>query len=148
MNSSLLRSALVVASCGCIIAAHAQEKTLKLKQTIPLPGVEGGIDHFDLDASGERLFVCALGNNTVEGLDLRKGERTHSIHGLGAPQGLVYVPDLNRLLIANDNGGLCNIYDGRSWQLIGKVDLQDDADNVRYDSATKQIYVGYGAGGI
>src|SRR6266404_3582247 len=66
MNSSLLRSALLVVCCGCIIAAHAQEKTLKLKQTIPLPGVEGRIDHFALDASGERLFVCALGNNTVE----------------------------------------------------------------------------------
>ena len=94
------------------------------------------------------MFVCALGNNTVEVLDLRKGERVHSISGLGSPQGLVYVPELNRLLIANDKGGLCNIYDAKSWRLIGTVDFQDDADNVRYDSATKQIYVGFGNGGI
>jgi hypothetical protein len=79
VNSSLLRSALLVASCCYIIAAHAEEKTLKLKQAIPLPGVEGRIDHFALDASGERLFVCALGNNTVEVLDLRKGKRVRSI---------------------------------------------------------------------
>jgi DNA-binding beta-propeller fold protein YncE len=94
------------------------------------------------------LFVCALGNNTAEVLDLRKGERVHSISGLGAPQGLVYIPELNRLFIANDKGGLCNIYDAKSWQLIGTVDFQDDADNVRYDGATKQIYVGFGSGGI
>ena len=148
MNSSLLRSALVVASCGCIIAAHAQEKTLKLKQTIPLPGVEGRIDHFALDASGERLFVCALGNNTVEVLDLRKGERIRSITGLGAPQGIVYIPELDRLFVANDKGGIFKIYDGKSFQQISELNFEDDADNVRYDDATKKIYVGFGSGGI
>src|SRR5437773_9704097 len=148
MNSCLLRSAILVACCGCMMAANAEEKAFKLKQTIPLPGVEGRIDHLALDAAGERLFVCALGNNIAEVLDLRKGEHVHSITGLGAPQGLVYIPELNRLFIANDKGGLCNIYDAKSWQLTGKVDFQDDADNVRYDSSTKQIFVGFGSGGI
>ncbi len=148
MNSSLLRSALVVASCGCIIAVHAQEKTLKLKQTIPLPGVEGRIDHFALDASGERLFVCALGNNTVEVLDLRKGERIRSITGLGAPQGIVYIPELDRLIVANDKGGIFKIYDGKSLQQITELNFEDDADNVRYEDTTKRIYVGFGSGGI
>ena len=148
MNSSLLRSALLVASCGYIIAAHAEEKTLKLKQTIPLPGVEGRIDHFALDASGERLFVCALGNNTVEVLDLRKGERIRSITGLGAPQGIVYIPELDRLFVANDKNGIFKIYDGKSLQQITELKFEDDADNVRYDDATKKIYVGFGSGGI
>jgi DNA-binding beta-propeller fold protein YncE len=136
------------ACCTLVVIGAESGALLHLKQTIPLPGVEGRIDHLDLDAAGERLFVCALGNNTAEVLDLRKGERVHSISGLGAPQGVVYVPELNRLFIANDKGGLCNIYDAKSWQLTGKVDFQDDADNVRYDSATKQIYVGFGSGGI
>jgi DNA-binding beta-propeller fold protein YncE len=148
MNSSLLRSALLVASCGYIIAAHAQEKTLKLKQTIPLPGVEGRIDHFALDASGERLFVCALGNNTVEVLDWRKGERIRSITGLGAPQGIVYIPELDRLFVANDKGGIFKIYDGKSLQQISELNFEDDADNVRYDEGAKRIYVGFGSGGI
>jgi len=148
MNSSLLRSALLVVCCGCIIAAHAEEKTLKLKQTIPLPGVEGRIDHFALDASGERLFVCALGNNTVEVLDLRKGERIRSITGFGAPQGIVYIPELDRLFVANDKGGIFKIYDGKSFQTVGELNFKDDADNVRYEDTTKRIYVGFGSGGI
>src|SRR5437016_9843670 len=148
MNFFFLRSALLVASCGCIIAAHAEEKTLKLKQTIPLPGVEGRIDHFALDASGERLFVCALGNNTVEVVDLRKGERIRSITGLGAPQGIVYIPELDRLFVANDKGGIFKIYDGKSFQQISELNFEDDADNVRYDGATRKIYVGFGSGGI
>jgi DNA-binding beta-propeller fold protein YncE len=141
--------ALVIAVAGnYLAAAESGGARLELKRTIPLPGVEGRIDHLDFDAAGERLFVCALGNNTAEVLDLRKGERVHSISGLGAPQGVAYVPELNRLFIANDKGGICNIYDAKSFQLIAKVDFQDDADNMRYDSATKQIYVGFGSGGI
>jgi DNA-binding beta-propeller fold protein YncE len=148
MNSFLLRSTPLTALCGCIIAAHAEEKTLKLKQTIPLPGVEGRIDHFALDPSGGRLFVCALGNNTVEVLDLRKGERIHSITGLGSPQGIVYIPELDRVFVANDKGGIFKIYDGKSFESVGEVDFKDDADNVRYDDVSKKVYVGFGSGGI
>jgi DNA-binding beta-propeller fold protein YncE len=94
------------------------------------------------------LFVCALGNNSVEVLDLRKGERIHSITGLGSPQGIVYVPELNRLFVANDKEGIFKIYDAESFQPIGELNFKDDADNVRYDDATKKIYIGFGDGGI
>jgi DNA-binding beta-propeller fold protein YncE len=148
MNSFFVRSAILVACCACMTAANAEEKAFNLKQTIPLPGVEGRIDHFVLDASGERLFVCALGNNTVEVLDLRKGDRVHSITGLGAPQGMAYIPELDRLFIANDKGGICKIYDAKSYQNVGEIDFKDDADNVRYDDSSKRLYVGFGSGGI
>src|SRR5437773_6757520 len=148
MNSFFIRSAILVACCCCMTGANAEEKVFKLKQTIPLPGVEGRIDHLALDASGERLFVCALGNNSVEVLDLRRGERIHSITGLGAPQGIAYIPELNRLFVANDKGGIFKIYDGKSFQQISELNFEDDADNVRYDDATRKIYVGFGSGGI
>ena len=131
-----------------MIAAHLQAAPLALKQTIPLPGVEGRIDHFAFDPAGERLFVCALGNNTVEVVDLRKGARFHSITGLGAPQGVAYVPELDRLFVANDEGGICKLIDGKSFQQLGELNLKDDADNVRYDEEAKRIYVGFGGGGI
>src|SRR5437763_13737626 len=148
MRCSLLHGALIVAFCLYPTAAHAEEKTLQLKQTIPLPGVEGRIDHLDLDAANERLFVCALGNNTVEVVDLRKGQRIHSITGLGAPQGVACAPELNRIFVANDSGGVLKIYDAKSFQPVGELNFKDDADNVRYDEATKKVYVGFGNGGI
>src|SRR6266513_5373657 len=148
MKPFLLHGAFLVAFCICMTVARAEEGTFQLKQTISLPGVEGRIDHMALDASGERLFVCAFGNNTVEVLDLHKGERIHSITGLGAPQGIAYIPELNRIFVANDKGGICKIYDGKSFQAVAQLDFKDDADNVRYDSPTKKIYVGFGSGGI
>ena len=141
--------AIIIALAGNYLAATDSEGAgLQLKQTISLPGVEGRIDHLDLDAANERLFVCALGNNTVEVLDLRKGERVRTISSLGSPQGLVYISELNRLFIANDKGGVCRIYDAKTFQAVGELDLKDDADNVRYDDSSKRIYVGFGSGGI
>src|SRR5437016_4525547 len=134
--------------CFTLATARAQTAPLKLIKTIALPGVEGRVDHFAFDAAGERLFVCALGNNTVELVDLRKGVRVHSITGLGAPQGIAYIPELDRIFVANDKGGICKIYDGKSLQAVGELDFKDDADNVRYDETSQKIYVGFGSGGI
>jgi hypothetical protein len=134
--------------CYAATTSIARAEPLTLKQTIPLPGVEGRIDHFAFDPTNERLFVCALGNNTVEVLDLRKRERVHSITGLGAPQGVGYAPEVNRLFVANDKGGICKIYDGKSFQTLGELNFGDDADNIRYDETRKKIYVGFGSGGI
>jgi len=138
-------TALLIAQTAVATDEH-NGALLQLQQTIPLPGVEGRIDHLAFDDAGERLFVCALGNNTVEVIDLHQGTRVHTISGLGAPQGVAYVS--GRLFVTNDSGGVCNIYDGKDFQLLGKIDLKDDADNVRYDSATKRVYVGFGSGGI
>lgn len=130
------------------IAAESGSAQFQLRQTIALPGVEGRIDHLAVDAAGDRLFVCALGNNTVEIIDLHKSERIHSMTGLGAPQGIAYMPELDRLFVANDRGGICKIYDAKSFEIVGELNFKDDADNVRYDSAAKRIYVGFGSGGI
>jgi DNA-binding beta-propeller fold protein YncE len=143
-----LQAIVAIVFCYTLATIRAQTAPLKLTKTIALPGVEGRIDHLAFDAAGERLFVCALGNNTVEVVDLRKGVRVHSITGLGAPQGIAYIPESNRIFVANDKGGICKIYDGKSFQAVGELDFKDDADNVRYDSATKLIYVGFGSGGI
>jgi len=134
--------------CYAAATSSAESTPLKLKQTIPLPGVEGRIDHFASDPSGQRLFVCALGNNSLEVIDLRTGKLAHTITGLGAPQGVGYAPEANRLFVANDKGGICKIYDGESFQPVGDLNFQDDADNVRYDETRKKIYVGFGSGGI
>jgi YVTN family beta-propeller protein len=149
--SFVLKTACLVAALGCgsiCVVAAPSRAVLELKQTIPLPGVKGRIDHFAFDSGGQRLFVCALGNNTVEVLDLRTGKRIHSITGLGSPQGIVYIAQLDRLFVANDKGGICKIYDGKSFQQISELNFKDDADNVRYDGAAKKVYVGFGNGGI
>jgi DNA-binding beta-propeller fold protein YncE len=128
--------------------AFAGSPVLRLVQKISLTGVEGRIDHLAVDASGNRLFVCALGNNTLEIIDLRKGERVHSFAGLGSPQGVGYASAAARLYVSNDQDGACNIYDGKSFALLGQVSFKNDADNMRYDRPSGRMYVGFGTGGL
>src|SRR6266436_2027876 len=139
----LLHALFICSSLGA--GAQAQEATspLALDKTIPLERVAGRIDHMAADTAGQRLFVAALGNNTVEVLDLKAGKTIQSLPGFAEPQGIAYVPELDRVFVANGQDGTCRILDGHSFKTISAVSLGDDADNVRYDEDTKRIYVCY-----
>jgi DNA-binding beta-propeller fold protein YncE len=135
---------------GLIATGQAQDSTapLTLDKTIPMPKVEGRIDHMAVDVAGQRLFVAALENNTVEVLDLKAGTVIKSLSGFAEPQGIAYVPEFNRVFVANGQDGTCRILDAQSLKTISSVQCGDDADNVRYDDAAKRIYVGYGNGAL
>jgi YVTN family beta-propeller protein len=126
----------------------AAEPPLELVATIPLPNVKGRIDHLAVDVKGHRLFVAALGNNTVEVLDVETNRHVKSIPGFGEPQGLGYLPEGNRLYVANGRAGRVDILDGTSFASLGLVTNVDDADNVRYDRARKSVVIGYGSGAL
>jgi DNA-binding beta-propeller fold protein YncE len=119
---------------------------LEQVQSIELSNVVGRIDHMALDSQAGRLFVAALGNNTLEVIDLKAGKVTDELKGLKEPQGVVYVPEDNKLLVTNGDGDSVDIYDAQSLKLLNQVVLGDDPDNVRYDAATGYAYVGYGTG--
>jgi len=124
------------------------ESYLKLQTTIAMPHVKGRIDHMDVDLKNKILFVAALGNNTVELIDLNAGKVVHSISGLREPQGVGYVPQTNEVLVANGGNGDCNFFNASNFQKTATVHLDGDADDVRYDSVDHTLYVGYGDGGI
>jgi DNA-binding beta-propeller fold protein YncE len=121
---------------------------LRLEKTIPLPNIQGRIDHMSIDVKNQRLFMAALGNNTVEVIDIERGQRIHSIPGLREPQGVLYLPDVNRLYVANGDDGTLRIFDGTSYEPIRSIKLGDDADNIRFDADKKHVYVGYGSGSL
>src|SRR6202165_3034924 len=124
-------------------AQPAAESTppLVLTGQVPLEGVKGRFDHF---ASGKgRVFVSGLGNNSLEVIDLFQGTRSHEITGVPNPQGVAFSPEANKLFVASEKGKLY-IYDGDSYKLISTLDFDGGADNLRYDAATKRVYVGCG----
>ena len=154
----------VLIGCGVFALASAQQtpapapakapareiSSLQLQQQIPVPNVMGRLDHMSSDSKRRLLFVSALGNNTAEVIDTFAGRVVHTITGLAEPQGILYVPDFNRLVIANAENGKVNIYDGTSYQLRKSLDFAPDPDNLRWDPTSKLVVVGYGEeeGGI
>jgi YVTN family beta-propeller protein len=143
----MIRSSLAIAIVATLVQA-ASSQPLALVQTIELPRVEGRIDHLAIDAPGKRLFVAALGNNTVEVVDPQTGKVLKSLPGFREPQGLAFLPDAKLLTVANGQGEGVQLVDSGTYQAARSVSLGDDSDNVRYDVAAKRVYVGYGAGAI
>jgi len=131
-----------------LMAASSQAGDLQLEKAIPLSGVESRIDHFSVDVPGQRLFVAALGNGSVEIVDLKRAERIGEIRGLPEPQGTYYDSTTGRLYVATGGDGRLRVYDGKSLTLQQTFEFGADADNIRYDQETGNIWVGYGDGGI
>jgi YVTN family beta-propeller protein len=116
-------------------------------QVVPLPGVERRIDHFAVDPAGKRLFVAALGNGTLEVVDLAAGKRIRSIPGLREPQGVAYLPTFHRIVVAA-RGGTVEAFDDRDYRPATPMLDMSEPDNLRFDAAASQLYVGYGDGAL
>jgi len=135
----------------CFSACEAQEfggEFLKLEKVIPIGSVKGRIDHIDINAKDQIAYVAALGNNTLEIVDLKSGKVTGTIAGLDEPQGVAYIPAHQEIMVANGGTGACNFYNAATLKITGNLKLADDADDVRYDANSDHLYVGYGSGGI
>jgi DNA-binding beta-propeller fold protein YncE len=117
------------------------------ERSIPLPGVVHRIDHLAVDASGKRLFVSALGNGSLEVLDVGAGKRITSISGLKEPQGVAFVPGAHRIVVAM-RGGYVAAFDDASYQRTATLPNLDDSDNLRLDASTGRVYLGYGDGAL
>lgn len=123
-------------------------RVLKHAASISLPDVSGRIDHLAYDSARNIVYVAALGNNSVEAVDLKNKKVIHSIKNLHEPQGVVFISESNSIFVANGDNGECDVFDANTFQKTASIKLSGDADNVRYDVTTKKIYVGYGDGGI
>jgi DNA-binding beta-propeller fold protein YncE len=121
---------------------------LALVATIPLPNVEGRIDHLAVDLAARRLHVAALGHNTVEVLDLATGRPLESVAGFREPQGIGFVPASREVVVASGQGAGAEFRSADGLRLVRSVALGDDSDNVRVDAKAGRVYVGYGAGAI
>jgi DNA-binding beta-propeller fold protein YncE len=138
----------VLAIAATLVMSGGAEEPLVLLRTIQMPQVQGRIDHLTMDATEQRLFVAALGNNTVEVLDTRAGTVLRSLSGFHEPQGIGQPLAGNVVAVANGGSGDLVLLDRASFRVIRSVPLGDDADNVRFDPATRRFYVGYGSGAI
>ena len=135
-----------------ITAGQNRQTDLKLVQTIELSRVTGRIDHMAIDTKGNRLFVGALGNKTVEVIDLASGKIAHTIMGLKEPQGIFYAPESDLLFVADGQLGTCRIYNASTFKLVRSEPDLKDADNIKFDERSAHTYevglvhVGYGSG--
>jgi DNA-binding beta-propeller fold protein YncE len=129
-------------------AARVAEAPLRLIQKIPLPDGRGRIDHMALDPARQRLFIAELGNDSVAVVDLKAGRMTGRITGVAEPQGVAYVPGFERLFVTSGETGVVSVFEGAELAPATEISLDGDADNIRYEPTERELYVGFGNGGL
>jgi DNA-binding beta-propeller fold protein YncE len=145
-SKSLVLLVQIIAFIGVMPASLQSQSRFTLVRSIAMPGVEGRIDHLAIDLAGKRLFVAALGNDSLEVVDLCSLSVAHSIRGLSEPQGVAFIGELNKLYVANAGTGECNVYDGSTYALLKRLDLGGDADNMHYAVTSRRLLVSAGNG--
>src|SRR6266481_3193874 len=122
---------------------------LQLIQKIPVPGVAGRIDHFTAFPKRRLLIFAALGNNSMEVVNTFQAKVVQSVKGLDEPQGVLYIPGLDKIFVANAGSGEVKVYDGKTYALRKTIELgaESDTDNLRWDEDSKRVFVGI-VGGI
>jgi DNA-binding beta-propeller fold protein YncE len=154
--SGLLR---IIATIGAVVVAlsnvassaspqSVEPLPVRSEAKIPLGDVRGRIDHMAIDLDRQRLFVAELGNDSVGIVDLKDRKVLHRISGLKEPQGVGFVPSTGTLYVANAGDGSLRLFAGENYSNIGRINLGDDADNIRVDAVANRVIVGYGSGGL
>ncbi|MEZ5979704.1 MAG: YncE family protein [Planctomycetota bacterium] len=110
--------------------------------------MSGRIDHLAVDLARQHLFVAALGNDSVEVCDLAKGVHLAHLEGTREPQGIVYLPAQDRVVVASGEDGNCDAYDGATFERVGRVHVGGDVDNLRVDAAHGNVVAAYGSGAL
>ena len=130
------------------VTAQTADAPLVLETKIPLGEVSGRIDHLSIDVKRQRLFVAELGNDSVGVVDLAVGKVLRRITGMSEPQGVAYVPFADSVFVANAGDGSVHVLRGDDLAPIGRIELGEDADNVRVDTGRNRVLVGYGNGAL
>ena len=138
----------VLLAAPALAVAETGGPPLLLEAKIPLGEVKGRIDHLAVDLKRQRLLVAELGNDSLGVVDLSARRTMQTIVGLSEPQGVGYDPSTDTIYVANAGDGSVRLFRGEDLAPLGRIDLGDDADNVRIDIGRKRVLVGYGKGAL
>jgi DNA-binding beta-propeller fold protein YncE len=101
-----------------------------------------------VDLARHRLFVAALGNDSLAVVDLQAQRLDRLIGELPEPQGVGYDSASDTLYVANAGDGSVRLFKGADLSPTGRIELDSDADNIRVDSKAGRVFVGYGDGAL
>jgi len=119
-----------------------------LEGKIPLGSISGRLDHLAVDVARKLLFVAELGNDSIGVVDLSKGSVRATMPGFKEPQGIGVEPSSDSVYVANAGDGSVRVLRADDFTLLDRIELGDDADNVRIEPVQKRVVVGYGKGGL
>jgi DNA-binding beta-propeller fold protein YncE len=127
-----------------IKAGISSTRRLVLKRSIILSKIKGGFDLMAADVKGQRLFLSAEDNHTVEVIDLKHHTPIASIAGLDEPKWIFYRPEENAIYVSTGKDGRVTVLDADTYSVRKIYQFKEKCNNLRYDASSHQLYVGVG----
>jgi DNA-binding beta-propeller fold protein YncE len=136
----------LLAMLSLAVTTYGQDrKFLKLVADTPLPGFSGDFDHLAVDLNGKRVFITAEDHKTVEVFDL-EGKRIHSITGFGQPHAVLFLPDVNKLIVTDgDDFGMVELVSGEDYKILSTIKLPNGVDGAVFNPVNQYYYVESGS---
>ena len=115
---------------------------LELIRKIPVPQMTGTWDHLTVDPKTERLFLSAQDQQMVYVVPLTGSAGIRRItQGFDRPQGELYVPGADRLVVTSGRGARVSLFDGHELRPAAALALSAGADMIALDPAHGVLYV-------
>jgi DNA-binding beta-propeller fold protein YncE len=109
-------------------------------------GGDGGWDYLTVDSDHNLLYVPRVTHTQV--IDGTSGAVVADIPGQTHNHGVAIVPSAGRGFITDGEDASVVIFDLQTYQVLGKIKAQDDADGVIYDPASNKVLVVCGDPGV
>lgn len=144
MYNSVIPTLFVAASLAILPAATTlaqNASSVKLVQSVNLPGYTGDFDHFAVDYDRNRLLLAAEDHGSLEVFDLKSSAHLRSVNGFGNPHSILVRKGSPTILITDSEKQGATIRDAESYAKKQDVSLTPGSDTAKYDAASNTLYV-------
>lgn len=136
--ASVLATTVLAASA---IPAAPARPALELAARIPVPQMTGTWDHMTVDPVSDRLFLSAQDQQAVYVVPLQGGPIDRISGKFDRPQGELYVPAFDRLVVTNGRNGRVGILHGHNYRVAATLEVSEGADMIAFDPRHRALYV-------
>ena len=123
---------------------YGQVGPYRLRQTFHVGGT-GGWDYLTIDPAHGLLYVPRTTHTMV--LDAATGKTVADIPGQQRNHGVAIASNVGRGFISDGEDGSVTIFDLKTYQVLGKVKAEKDADCIIYDPSSRKVLVSCGDAG-
>ena len=118
------------------IRGYGQVGPYQLRQTFHVGGT-GGWDYLTVDPAHGLLYVPRTTHTMV--LDAATGKTVADIPGQQRNHGVAIASSVGRGFISDGEDGSVTIFDLKTYQVLGKVKAEKDADCIIYDPSSRKV---------
>lgn len=115
--------------------------SIKLIQSVELPGYSGDFDHFAVDFDRNRLLLAAEDHGTLEVFDLKTSAHLRSVDGFGNPHSILVRKGSSTVLVTDSEKQGATLRDANSYAKKQSLALTPGSDTSKYDAAANVLYV-------